>query len=78
MIERNLGNAERVLRLIFGLMFAAWAISQPFLNGVEWFVIVISIALMRNGIFSRCYLWYVLDLNTYQGDDENRVGRTAC
>ena len=46
MIERNLCNVERVLRLVFGLLFAAWAISQPFLNGVEWFVIVISIALM--------------------------------
>lgn len=64
MIERNLGNIERVIRLFFGLAFFAWAATRPALNGIEWFVIVISIALVLNGIFSRCYLWFVLDINT--------------
>ncbi len=78
MIERNLGNVERVVRLLFGLVFAAWAISQPHLNGVEWFVIAISIALVLNGIFSRCYLWYVLDLNTHSRDGDSRAVRPSC
>jgi hypothetical protein len=64
MIERNLGNAERIVRLIFGVALLAWALVQPVLNGIEWFVIIISAALIMNGIFSRCYLWYVLDINT--------------
>ena len=64
MIERNLGNVERTLRLILGVLFAGWAIQQEAMNGVDWFVVVISIALILNGVFSRCYLWYVLDLNT--------------
>jgi hypothetical protein len=69
MIERNLGNIERIFRLLFGLALAAWALTRPHLNGVEWFVMVISVALVMNGLFSRCYLWYVLDLNTHQPRD---------
>jgi len=70
-IERNLGNVERVTRLFAGLLFGAWSISQPSLNAVEWFVMIISTFLILNGIFSRCYLWYVLDINTShtQADD---------
>jgi hypothetical protein len=34
------------------------------LNGIEWFVTVIALFLILNGIFSRCYLWYILDINT--------------
>ncbi len=64
MIECNQGNIERIVRLLFGLGLAAWAVTRPHLNGVEWFVMAISVALVLNGLFSRCYLWYVLDLNT--------------
>jgi len=32
----------------------------------------ISVALILNGVFSRCYLWYVLDFNTC------RSGREDC
>lgn len=64
MIERNLGNIERVVRLLLGLAFGGWALMQPQLNGVEWLVIVVSLALILNGIFSRCYVWFLLDLNT--------------
>jgi hypothetical protein len=70
-IERNLGNLERVSRLFAGLLFGAWSLSQPSLNGVEWFVMIISTFLILNGVFSRCYLWYVLDIDTSreQGGD---------
>ena len=64
MIERNLGNLERIVRLILGLCFGGWALTHYPLNGIEWFVTVIALFLVLNGIFSRCYLWYVLDINT--------------
>jgi hypothetical protein len=64
MIERNLGNFERVLRLLFGLAIGVWALIQPSMNGIELFVMVISMMLVMNGIFSRCYLWFVLDINS--------------
>ncbi len=69
MIEKNLGNIERLLRLFTGLFLAGWALSQPVLNGIEWFVIVISVALILNGVFQRCYLWYVLDIDTSRDDE---------
>ena len=64
MIDRNIGNTERVVRLMMGLAFAGWAFSQPYLNGIEWFVAIVSLMLILNGIFSRCYLWFVLDIDT--------------
>ena len=64
MIERNLGNIERVVRLLLGIAFGVWALLQPQLNGVEWLVMLIALALILNGIFSRCYAWYVFDVNT--------------
>jgi hypothetical protein len=65
MIDRNIGNAERIIRFSFGLLFGVWALFQPNMNTlVEWFVIIFCVSLMLNGIFSRCYLWYVLDVNT--------------
>ena len=78
MIEKNLGNAERVVRLLAGLALLAWALSRPQLNGIEWFVMLTSSFLILNGIFSRCYLWYVLDLNTCRGNDENCQADPGC
>ena len=71
MIERNLGNIERVVRLVAGLALLLWATVQPALNGIEWFVMFISAALILNGVFSRCYLWYVLDINTCGAANED-------
>ena len=78
MIDRNLGNIERVTRLIIGLAFAAWALSQTALHGVEWFVIIISLMLMLNGIFSRCYLWYILELDTTHKAVGNTPANSDC
>ncbi|MEH6571195.1 MAG: DUF2892 domain-containing protein [Halioglobus sp.] len=75
MIEKNLGNVERVARLIFGLCFGIWAISQPHLNGIEWTVMAVSICLILNGIFSRCYLWYVIERKgNYASDRPSHTG----
>ena len=78
MIERNLGNIERIVRLLLGITFLAWSITRPSLNGVDWFVMVVATALILNGIFSRCYLWYVLDLNTYDPKGGKGQSQTTC
>ncbi len=75
MIERNLGNIERVGRFILGVVFMVWALLQPAMNGIEWFVIIVSLSLILNGIFSRCYVWYLLDINTSQ---TRRNSTTVC
>jgi hypothetical protein len=78
MIDRNLGNIERVVRLFMGLAFVGWALSQPYLNGIEWFVIIVSLMLILNGIFSRCYLWYVLEIDTSGRDGSSKAAGGAC
>jgi hypothetical protein len=78
MIEKNLGNVERLIRLVAGILFAGWAVTQSSLNGVEWFVVVVSSFLILNGVFSRCYLWYVLDINTADVDKSGNLQDPGC
>ncbi|MEP1470379.1 MAG: DUF2892 domain-containing protein [Halieaceae bacterium] len=78
MIEKNLGNIERIIRLFAGFGLLLWALSRPELNGMEWFVMLISSFLILNGIFSRCYLWYVLDFNSCEGTDANCRTEPDC
>ena len=77
MIERNLGNIERVARLFLGIAFAIWAFSQPSMNVIEWFITFVSLALILNGIFSRCYVWFVLDIDT-RGKQSGTPPTTIC
>jgi len=74
MIERNLGNAERIIRLAVALVFGAWALYQAPLHGGEWALVAVFIMLVLNGIFSRCYLWYLLDVNTARTGGHGRSG----
>ncbi|ARN74369.1 YgaP family membrane protein [Oceanicoccus sagamiensis] len=66
MLERNLGNIERVIRLVFGLGLLFWAYTQTTMNAIDWFVVIISVMLVLNGIFSRCFIWWILGLNTFK------------
>ena len=77
MIEKNLGNLERLIRLVTGLALAWWTLAQPAMNGVELFVAVVSLCLILNGVFSRCYLWYILDVNSNPRETVPPTG-TAC
>ena len=42
-IERNLGNMERMIRLALGGVLMWLAVTSPALNGIEWFVAIISV-----------------------------------
>jgi hypothetical protein len=64
MIERNLGNVERLVRFTLGCLFAIWSLSQPHMSVTDWFVGFIALLLIMNGVFSRCYLWYLIDLDS--------------
>ena len=72
MIERNLGNIERLLRLAAGLLLAIWAVTSTHMSAVEWLVLLLSLFLILNGVFSRCYLWYVLDINSCDQNTDER------
>jgi hypothetical protein len=78
MIERNLGNIERVTRLLLGVAFAIWALLQPAMNVIEWFIVFVSLALVLNGVFSRCYVWYLLDIDTSESSSNETPSTTIC
>ena len=65
MIERNLGNIERLIRFLIGLGFAYWVFTRPYLNAIEWFIMAVSLMLILNGVFSRCFFWWMLGINTF-------------
>jgi hypothetical protein len=67
--ERNPGNIERVVRLLFGLALGGWALTQSHTNGVDWFVTAVALSLILIGVFSRFYLWFLLDVNTHEKAD---------
>ena len=67
MIEKNLGNIERIIRLCTGSALLLWLAVQPAVTGMDWFIAIISLSLILNGVFSRCYLWFILDIDTGKG-----------
>ena len=74
MIEKNLGNIERVVRALMGLGLIIWAaVFQPSAPLVEWFALIIATMLLLNGIFSRCFMWYVLDINSCKDSADGKV-----
>ena len=78
MIERNLGNAERLVRLLMGVLLFGWAFQQTAMNGIDWFVVLVAIALVLNGIFSTCYLWYLLDINSSEDGGQDCRPESTC
>ncbi len=66
MIERNLGNIERGIRFTIGIALLGFLMFRPEVTIVEWFVAIIALMLILNGVFSRCYAWFLFDLNTHK------------
>jgi hypothetical protein len=74
MIEKNLGNIERIVRALMGLGLIIWAVVfQASMPLVEWFALIIATMLLLNGIFSRCFIWYVLDINSCKNSGDGQV-----
>ena len=73
MIDRNLGTIERVIRLGLGLAIVGAVISRPSLSAAEIFVGLAGLALILNGIFSRCYLWRFLNLSSCKDAKSNKA-----
>jgi hypothetical protein len=75
MIERNLGMAERLLRLAGAIILAGWAVSRDSHDLLTPLALVAATALLLNFVFSRCYLWSLLGINSCGGERGNcRVG----
>jgi hypothetical protein len=64
MIETNLGNFERAVRLLVGLVMGGWALARPELDAIAWLAAVSSVCLLLNAAYGRCYLWHLLDISS--------------
>lgn len=64
MIAKNIGNIERVIRVILSVVLTVFVFLQPQITVVEIFVTVVALFLFLNGVFSRCFLWWALGINS--------------
>ncbi len=69
MIERNIGNVERLLRFTFGVGLIVLLLSQPAVTAVEWFIGALAVMLILNGISARCFFWSWFGVNTSTSKD---------
>lgn len=54
----NVGNVDRVIRIILGLVLAVWAVTA----GNLWWIL--GAVLIATGVFRFCGLYRVLGINT--------------
>lgn len=64
MFSPNLGKTERAVRLVLGALLALWVYRRPDPGIGETLAAVASLFLVLNAVFSRCYLWRALGINT--------------
>ncbi len=64
MIGINLGNFERLVRLLAGLLLGGWALARPDMDALAWLAAVSATCLLLNAVYGRCYLWQLLDISS--------------
>ena len=64
MIDRNIGLAERIVRLVLGVLLIGWVLSGSAFGAAQAVALVAAFALLWNSIFARCYLWKWLNISS--------------
>jgi len=64
MIDRNLGTAERALRLLLALAAIVWLVLREHHDLWSAGAGLAALALTFNALYARCYLWALLGLNS--------------
>lgn len=64
MLERNLGNTERLVRFSIGVAMGTWLLLQAEWSALHWIATAAVAALLLNALTSRCYLWAALNITT--------------
>ncbi len=63
MFKTNVGNIDRVLRIVLGLALIAWWYFSPGM-GLRWLPLVLGIVALGTGLMSTCPLYSILGINT--------------
>jgi hypothetical protein len=69
MINRNLGTVERGLRLLLAFIIAGWLLGRGQHDWLSPVAAAGATALLLNVLFSRCYLWALLGINSCGSKD---------
>jgi hypothetical protein len=64
MIERNIGQTERIVRFLLGLVLLGFVIASGSFGAPQALALIAALALFWNSIFARCYLWKWLNVST--------------
>ena len=64
MIERNIGQTERIIRFVLGILLVGWVLAGREFGAAQGVALVAAFALFWNSIFARCYLWKWLRINS--------------
>lgn len=63
-MKRNVGNTDRFVRIIFGIIFLLLFLSNVIDSGVKWAVLGVSVILIVTSFATFCPLYAVLGKNT--------------
>jgi hypothetical protein len=64
MIERNIGQTERIVRFVLGAVLVGWVLTGQEFGVAQGVALAAAFALFWNSIFARCYLWKWLRINS--------------
>ena len=64
MIDRNIGLAERIVRLALGVLLIGWVVTGGVFGAAQAVALLAAFALLWNSIFARCYLWKWLGISS--------------
>ena len=71
MINRNLGTMERLLRLAGAVLLSGWLLARGSHDILSVVAGIAALAFLANAIFSRCYLWALLGINSCDPEDKH-------
>lgn len=71
MIDRNIGLAERIVRLALAVLLMGWVLTGGVFGAPQAIGLVAAFALLWNSIFARCYLWKWLGISSCDPSRKN-------
>ncbi len=72
-MQKNLNNADRVIRAVAGLVIAFFLLNGTITGTVGIILAIVALALLGTGAISFCPLYAVLGISTRKKVDESKV-----
>jgi hypothetical protein len=63
-MKRNVGSADRIIRVVLGLILLVIGLFIMAGGGWKWFLIIVGLAALVTGLSGRCALYLPFKINT--------------